>query len=45
MEGSILAALTCTPGASHANQTTLYLTPLHGWAEVLKRLTANVGAA
>ncbi|WP_162910129.1 hypothetical protein [Azohydromonas sediminis] len=31
--------------ASHANQTTLYLTPLHGRADVLKRLIANVGAA
>jgi Transposase DDE domain len=31
--------------ASHANQTTLYLTPLHGRADVLRRLIANVGAA
>jgi len=31
--------------ASHANQTTLYLTPLHGRADVLKRLIANMGAA
>jgi hypothetical protein len=31
--------------ASHANRTTLYLTPLHGRADVLKRLNANVGAA
>ncbi|BAL95386.1 hypothetical protein [Rubrivivax gelatinosus] len=31
--------------ASHANQTTLYLTPLHGRADTLKRLIANVGAA
>jgi hypothetical protein len=31
--------------ASHANQTTLYLTPLHGRADVLKRLIANIGAA
>jgi hypothetical protein len=30
---------------SHANQTTLYLTPLHGRADVLKRLIANIGAA
>ena len=31
--------------ASHANQTTLYLTPLHGRVDVLKRLIANIGAA
>ncbi len=31
--------------ASHANQTTLYLTPLHGKAGILKQLIANVGAA
>jgi hypothetical protein len=31
--------------ASHANQTTLYLTPLHGRTDVLKRLIANIGAA
>lgn len=31
--------------ASHANQTTLYLTPLHGKADLLKRLIANIGAA
>jgi hypothetical protein len=31
--------------ASHANQTTLYLTPLHGRADVLKRLIVNIGAA
>ena len=30
---------------SHANQTTLYLTALHGRADVLKRLIANIGAA
>jgi hypothetical protein len=30
---------------SHANQTTLYLTPLHGRADILKRLIANIGAA
>jgi hypothetical protein len=30
---------------NHANQTTLYLTPLHGRADVLKRLIANIGAA
>lgn len=31
--------------ASHANQTTLCLTPLHGRADVPKRLIANIGAA
>ncbi|MFN8896146.1 MAG: hypothetical protein ACK5Y8_20740, partial [Betaproteobacteria bacterium] len=31
--------------ASHANQTTLYLTPLHGRADSLKRLIANIRAA
>jgi Transposase DDE domain group 1 len=31
--------------ASHANQTTLYLTPIHGRADVLKRLIANIGEA
>ena len=31
--------------ASHANQTTLYLTPLHGRKDILKRLIANIGAA
>lgn len=31
--------------ASHANQTRQYLTPLHGRADVLKRLIANIGAA
>jgi len=31
--------------ASHANQTTLYLTPPHGRADVLKPLIANIGAA
>lgn len=30
---------------SHANQTTLHLTPLHGKAQVLKTLIANIGAA
>ena len=30
---------------NHANQTTLYLTPLHGKAQVLKMLIANIGAA
>ena len=31
--------------ASHANQTTLYLTPLHGRADILKRLIGNIGQA
>lgn len=31
--------------ASHANLTALYLTPLHGRADILKRLIANIGAA
>jgi hypothetical protein len=31
--------------ARHANQTTLYLTPLRGKANILKELIANVGAA
>ena len=31
--------------ARHANQTTLYLTPLHGKAPILRQLIANVGAA
>ena len=31
--------------ASHANQTTLYLTPLHGRSGILKRLIANIGKA
>jgi Transposase DDE domain group 1 len=31
--------------ASHAGQTTLYLTPLHGKAHALKALIANIGAA
>ena len=31
--------------AQHAGQTTLYLTPLHGRAPILKQLIANVGAA
>jgi hypothetical protein len=30
---------------NHANQTTLYLTPLHGKTNVLKTLIANIGAA
>ena len=30
---------------SHANQTTLYLTPLHGKTQILKSLIANIGAA
>ena len=51
--GARMEAITSRPlllaavgkAASHANQTTLYLTPLHGRAEVLKRLIANIGAA
>jgi hypothetical protein len=31
--------------ASHANQTTLHLTPLHGRADILKTLIANIDAA
>lgn len=31
--------------ASHAGQTTLYLTPLHGKANALKALITNIGAA
>lgn len=31
--------------ASHAKQTTLYLTPLHGRANMLKRPIPNIGAA
>ncbi len=31
--------------ANHANQTTLYLTPLHGRPDVLRKLAANIGAA
>lgn len=31
--------------ASHANQTTLYLTSMHSGADVLKRLIANICAA
>ncbi len=30
---------------SHAVQTTLYLTPMHGKASILKSLIANIGAA
>lgn len=30
---------------THGNQTTLYLTPMHGRADVLKTLLANIGAA
>ncbi len=51
--GGRLEAITSRPlllaamgkAASHANQTTLYLTPLHGRVDVLKRLIANIGAA
>jgi hypothetical protein len=31
--------------ANHAGQTTLYLTPLHGKAKILKSLIANIRAA
>lgn len=31
--------------ASHANQTTLYLTPMHVRADVLRKLIANIGMA
>ena len=31
--------------ANHANQTMLYLTPLHGRVDVLRKLIANIGAA
>ena len=31
--------------ATHAGQTTLYLTPMHGKAHVLKSLIANIRAA
>jgi Transposase DDE domain group 1 len=31
--------------ASHAGQTTLYLTPMHGKANAIKALIANIGAA
>ena len=30
--------------ASHADQTTLYLTPLHGRVDALRKLIANIGA-
>ncbi|MCA3226486.1 MAG: transposase [Burkholderiales bacterium] len=51
--GGRLEAITSRPlllaavgkAASHANQTTLYLTPLHGRSDILKRLIANIGAA
>ncbi|MFN8895873.1 MAG: transposase, partial [Betaproteobacteria bacterium] len=51
--GGRLEAITSRPlllaavgkAASHANQTTLYLTPLHGRADILKRLIANIRAA
>ena len=51
--GGRLEAITSRPlllaavgkAASHANQTTLYLTPLHGRADIVKRLIANIGAA
>ncbi|WP_210760702.1 hypothetical protein [Azohydromonas sediminis] len=31
--------------ANHADQTTLYLPPLHGRTDMLRRLIANIGAA
>lgn len=31
--------------STHGNQTTLHLTPMHGRADVLKELIANIGAA
>jgi Transposase DDE domain group 1 len=51
--GARMEAITSRPlllaavgkAASHAGQTTLYLTPLHGKANALKVLIANVGAA
>ncbi len=51
--GGRLEAITSRPlllaavgkAASHANQTTLYLTPLHGRSDTLKKLIANIGAA
>ena len=39
----LLAAL--GTAAKHANQTTLYLTPPHGKAHIVRQLNANVGAA
>lgn len=39
----LLAAV--SKAASHANETMLYLRPLPGRADVLKRLIANIGAA
>jgi hypothetical protein len=51
--GGRLEAITSRPlllaavgkAASHANQTLLCLTPMHGRADILKRLIANIGAA
>jgi hypothetical protein len=51
--GARMEAITSRPlllaavgkAVNHANQTTLYLTPLHGRADILKRLIANIGAA
>ena len=50
--GGRLEAITSRPlllaavgkAASHVNQTTLYLTPMHGRADILRRLIANIGA-
>ncbi len=41
---SLLLAAVGT-AANHAGQTTLYLTPLHGRANVLKALITNIRAA
>lgn len=51
--GGRLEAITSRPlllaavgkAATHGNQTTLYLTPMHGRADVLRKLIANVAAA
>jgi Transposase DDE domain group 1 len=51
--GARMEAITSRPlllaavgkAASHAGQTTLYLTPLHGKAHALRALIANIGAA
>ena len=46
MKKRIFALLLAAVGkaASHAGQTTLYLTPMHGKAAVLKSLIANIRA-
>jgi hypothetical protein len=51
--GARMEAITSRPlllaavgkAVNHANQTTLYLTPLHGKATALRSLIANIGAA